>query len=661
MIPDNNENNNNLYFLAFSKNKVTIYEYDVDLSKNIVDDINDEIKRCEEEDEKNKINENTVPMTNDEKKVDINHIRNNNIINNNTNNTNQIKKSTNKFNNDFVLNRGIKIYKEYDDVELATCTNDYKKIILVRKSDLNVAEIIDIKSENKNVTCIKTKTQIKRIITSPRDNYIVLHCQYKPDITNTNLYVYKLNVKSSKKKKKKDKKNSECENIKGEENSVGKENDNYEEEKKNINMNNNNVPIHNNNNNSDNNESTNDNIIYNENLIIELTLKSYSNKNWPFFKWSDSESICTCLINNQVYIYKDNNFNTTVNKLKLDNIEFFDISPELNNKKGILIATYEQGSKGNPSIFKIFHIDNLNKHIYSKNFFNSDEIKLKWNKNGSSLLLQIHTQVDKEKQSYYGSSNLYFIDTVTLKDVNVMTNKGLIYDTIWSNNQNKFYVCKGEIPAEIVLHDKNGNVSHSYGRHKFNTLKLNYNEKLLLTGGFGNLSGDISIWNTSTKKEITKTKSSCAVICEFFNDGKHFLTATTHPRLRVDNNLKIFKYNGLIVSRINFEELYNVIILPFNKIKFQQTEEPVDINLEHTTLQPYINKQLGIDSKKTGIYRAPRSTGLVNLNGYLSSKLPDREKSSLPPGCNFVNENKNYNKKKKKKRSSKSKQKRETF
>lgn len=69
MIPDNNENNNNLYFLAFSKNKVTIYEYDVDLSKNIVDDINDEIKRCEEEDEKNKINENTVPMTNDEKKL----------------------------------------------------------------------------------------------------------------------------------------------------------------------------------------------------------------------------------------------------------------------------------------------------------------------------------------------------------------------------------------------------------------------------------------------------------------------------------------------------------------------------------------------------------------------------------------------------------------
>lgn len=76
-----------------------------------------------------------------------------------------------------------------------------------------------------------------------------------------------------------------------------------------------------------------------------------------------------------------------MNKLKLDNIEFFDISPELNNKKGILIATYEQGSKGNPSIFKIFHIDNLNKHIYSKNFFNSDEIKLKWNKKWEFLII----------------------------------------------------------------------------------------------------------------------------------------------------------------------------------------------------------------------------------------------------------------------------------
>ncbi|CAD2087989.1 eukaryotic initiation factor 2a, putative [Plasmodium vinckei lentum] len=616
-----NEANDNLYFLAISKNKVTIYEYNAEFSKSIISDIEEEIKRSENI---NSQNDDTTQKA---------------VINNTSNHITPLKRSSNKFNNDYLINRGISIYREYEGVELATCTRDYKKIILVRKNDLNVAEIIDIKTDE-HISYIKTKTQIKRIVTSPRDSHIVLHCQYKPDISNKNLYIYKIGGKNNKKKKKK-KDNKEAENS--------EQNDQNE--------------------NKNNNITKTDEIVYNESLVYEMALNSYSNSNWPFFKWTESESNCLCLINNQIYIYKDNNFNVVSDKLKLEHIEFFEVSPEQyitengennngsSNKRKVFLATYERGTKGNSSVFKIFNLDNLSKHIYSKNFFNSDEIKLKWNKNGTSLLLQIHTQVDKEKQSYYGSSNLYFIDTVKLKDVNIMTNKGLIYDTIWSYNQNKFYVCKGEIPADIVLHDKNGNIIHSYGKHKFNTLKLNYNEKLLLTGGFGNLSGDISIWNTINKKEITKTKSSCAVICEFFNDDKHFLTATTHPRLRVDNNIKIYKYNGLIVSKIDFDELYNVIILPFNKIKSQ----PIDISINpNSDLQKYINKQLGIDSKKVGIYKAPGSTAKTSLNGLGIMARPPKPKSNLPPGCNFVDEEKT-SKKKKKKKPQKNKDKKESF
>ncbi|SBS87144.1 eukaryotic translation initiation factor eIF2A, putative, partial [Plasmodium ovale curtisi] len=595
------EGNNNLFFLAFSKSKVTIYEYDVNLSKNIVDDIDKEIKKSEHprhdsgEEEIVKSNQNGEKEKKKKDKLTENS------------SSNQLKKSVTKFNSDFVINRGIRVYKEYNNVELAACTNDHKKIILVRKENPNVAEVIDLKTD-KHLTYIKTETQIKRVSTSPRDTFIVLHCQYKPDIVPTNLYVYRICGKTSKKKKKKI------------------QIDQLEQSSSN----------------------TKDEIAYNESLLCEMTLRSYSNNNWPFFKWSENESLCICLVNSQINIYKDNNFKEPSEKLKLDNAEYFDISPEHGNKKEIFLASYEQGSKGKPSIFKIFNMNNLNKYIYSKNFFNSDEIKLKWNKNGTALLLQIHTQIDKEKQSYYGSSNLYFIDTLTCKDVNIMTNKGLIYDTIWSYNQNKFYVCKGEIPAEIVLYDKNGNISYSYGRHKYNTLKLNCNEKLLLTGGFGNLSGDISIWNTSNKKEVTKTKSSCAVICEFFNDGKHFLTATTHPRLRVDNNIKIYKYNGLIVSKINFDELYNAIILPFHKIKFEENDSPNGNNIDTIQLQTYINKQLGIDSKKTGIYRAPGSTALQSWITSSTAKL-EKKKSNMPPGCNFVVEEKTHKKKKKKK------------
>ncbi|SCM19407.1 hypothetical protein PCHDS_000103400, partial [Plasmodium chabaudi adami] len=179
-----NEANDNLYFLAISKNKVTIYEYNAEFSKSIISDIEEEIKRSETI---NSQNDDTTPKG---------------VINNTNNHITPLKRSSNKFNNDYLINRGISIYREYEGVELATCTRDYKKIILVRKNDLNVAEIIDIKTDE-HISYIKTKTQIKRIVTSPRDSHIVLHCQYKPDISNKNLYIYKIGGKNNKKKKKK--------------------------------------------------------------------------------------------------------------------------------------------------------------------------------------------------------------------------------------------------------------------------------------------------------------------------------------------------------------------------------------------------------------------------------------------------------------------------
>ncbi|GAW82856.1 hypothetical protein, conserved [Plasmodium gonderi] len=649
---------NNLYFLTFSKNKVTIYEYDVSLSSCIIEDIENEIKKSEQnvvnDTENGKHasvykhvnNENNKRECTSEKDV------NRNIIEPNA----QVKKSGNKFNNDFLLNRGIRIYKEFEDVELITCTNDYKKIIIVRKENLNVAQVIDIKNKQKrNDIYIRTKTPIKGITTSPKDTHIVLYCQYKPEISAHNLFVYRLSNKGVKKKEKK----SDSVSVSASARSRGKRSAPHAADR------NENIVIEKQNSDTDTDAASSASVdgdtradmrrSCETNHIDEPvrvdTLKTYSSNTWPFYKWSASESICAIRINNKICIYKENDFSSYVQQLRLENLEFFDISPEQSKKKGVLIATYERGGKGKPSVFKIFNLSNLEKYIYSKTFFNSDEMKIKWNKNASALLLNVHTQVDKEKQYYYGLSNLFFIDTEKLNEVNIMTDRGQIYDSIWSYNQNKFYVCKGDIPAEIVVYDKHANVTHSFGRHKFNTLKLNCSEKLLLTAGFGNLSGDISIWNTTTKKEITKTKSSCAVICEFFNDGKHFITATTHPRLRVDNNLKIFTYDGFIVSRINFEELYKVIILPINKIKYQESDASLGVHMENSNKQFYIHKQLGIDSKKIGIYRAPGTSGAlsITLNGFMNSKKP-AQKSSKPPGSNFVQDQKKKTSQKKKKK-----------
>jgi uncharacterized protein with WD repeat len=42
------------------------------------------------------------------------------------------------------------------------------------------------------------------------------------------------------------------------------------------------------------------------------------------------------------------------------------------------------------------------------------------------------------------------------------------------------------------------------------------------------------------------------VTCSWAPDGRHFLTATVAPRLRVDNAFYVYKYNGLLVHKEPF-------------------------------------------------------------------------------------------------------------
>lgn len=57
--------------------------------------------------------------------------------------------------------------------------------------------------------------------------------------------------------------------------------------------------------------------------------------------------------------------------------------------------------------------------------------------------------------------------------------------------------------------------------------------------GFGNLSGEIEIWDCKKFEKIGSCKSNSAVSCIWAPDGKKFLTGVLNPRLRVDNNFKV--------------------------------------------------------------------------------------------------------------------------
>jgi len=54
----------------------------------------------------------------------------------------------------------------------------------------------------------------------------------------------------------------------------------------------------------------------------------------------------------------------------------------------------------------------------------------------------------------------------------------------------------------------------------------------------------VDVWTLDNNEEIGKTKAYCTVSVEWASDGKHIMTAVLHERVKVDNEVKIFKANG---------------------------------------------------------------------------------------------------------------------
>ncbi len=56
-----------------------------------------------------------------------------------------------------------------------------------------------------------------------------------------------------------------------------------------------------------------------------------------------------------------------------------------------------------------------------------------------------------------------------------------------------------------------------------------------MLAGFGNLHGNVEVWDLAAKKLVSNPKSPDTTHFDWCPDGTHMLTATTAPRLRVGN------------------------------------------------------------------------------------------------------------------------------
>jgi len=196
--------------------------------------------------------------------------------------------------------------------------------------------------------------------------------------------------------------------------------------------------------------------------------------------------------------FEDGNFSNVTGRLKLEGIVQIELSPI----SPLRIATFVPEKKSIPGSAKIFSYPKF-EQLASKSFFKAQECSILWNSLGNTALFLSRNDVDKTGKSYYGETAVHLLSSDGKSDSNITLKKeGPIYDASWSPNGKEFALVYGFMPAQTTLFDLKSQPIADFGTGSKNTVKFSPNGKLLCIAGFGNLAGNMDIWDP---KKIKKT------------------------------------------------------------------------------------------------------------------------------------------------------------
>ncbi len=263
----------------------------------------------------------------------------------------------------------------------------------------------------------------------------------------------------------------------------------------------------------------------------------------------------------------------------------------------------------------MFNVPQFAAPVSQKTFFKGDKVQLKWNAQGSSLIVLAQTDVDKSNKSYYGETTLYLLSASGGFDARIALDKeGPIHDVTWSPNSEEFGVIYGYMPAKTTIFNQRAEAKHSFSIAPRNTIAFSPSGRFVLVAGFGNLAGQIDVYDlTKDYRKVCTIESGNPSVCECSPDSRYIMTATTSPRLRVDNGVKLWHVGGGLVYNVDMVELYNVVWRPLEKDSATAAAAAVvdpltSVPTPHPSALTYLGT-LKTPSKPAGAYRPPGARG----------------------------------------------------
>lgn len=310
-----------------------------------------------------------------------------------------------------------------------------------------------------------------------------------------------------------------------------------------------------------------------------------------------------------------------------DPIQLFQVSPGRNPAMAVFIP--EQGGK--PGLVCVYNIPSFNQPICLKNFFKADRCQLKWNSLGTALLALALTDHDSTNQLYYGETTLYLLGIAGLYDLRITLDKeGPIHDITWSPTGREFAVLYGFMPSLTMFFDARGNAIHMLPMAPRNTILYLPQARYVLVAGFGNLQGTVDVYDRQNKFEKVVTfQAPNTSVCEWSPCGRFILTATTAPRLRVDNGFKVWHALGSLIYLKDYPELNQIGWKPQDLNSFPPLKELELAPAPLPLAQEWLSKRAPAPEtpRPAGAYRPPhaRRSGATAT----TSSLYEKEQASL--------------------------------
>ncbi|RYO43249.1 Eukaryotic translation initiation factor [Alternaria arborescens] len=338
-------------------------------------------------------------------------------------------------------------------------------------------------------------------------------------------------------------------------------------------------------------------------VIGEYVQKNQSGWN---LQYTSDEKYCARVVTNEVQFFQSSDLRNPWNKLRVEGVTDMMLAPGKNHS----VAVFVPERKGMPAAVKVFQVPQFTQPVSQKTFFKGDKVQLKWNDLGTSLIVLAQTEVDKSNKSYYGETNMYILSANGTFDSRIQLDKeGPIHDVSWSPNSKEFGVTYGYMPAKTTIFNQRAVAQHSFDLGPRNTILFSPHGRFVIVAGFGNLAGDMDIYDLAKNfAKVCHVKTSNSTYCEWSPDGQHILTATTSPRLRVDNGIRIYHVSGGLMYNEDMAELYHVVWRPQPTSMHPLTDPLTTIPTPHSSALAYLSTQK-TPSKPAGAYRPPGARG----------------------------------------------------